>query len=315
MELPEAARRTSDAQHGVIARYQLLEAMPEGQWADELIRSSSLEKVEHGVYRVAGSGDLPQQAAFAAALRARPRATISGPLALHLFQVPGFLGNHTFEVLTQPGRRLTGVTFTHRRDPDPTRAVASYGDVRTAGPLDALIDSSALRGTATDRDLRVAWDHLRARGLVTPHQLETRLAELRERAPGATVLADLLEGSGGLQVESEGERALAPIAACFDPPFVAQHWVTPGRRADFYSVRCRTAFEYVGEVDHAHVAGRIADDARSVEIREQGVAIIYITKHDLREPTTLVASIAARLTVRAHELGVTPPVAVRSPTA
>jgi hypothetical protein len=65
-------------------------------------------------------------------------------------------------------------------------------------------------------------------------------------------------------------------------------------------------------VDHAYVAGRIADDARDAEVREHGIHLSYVTKQDLREPATLLASMAATLTVRAHALGVVPPAVVRS---
>jgi hypothetical protein len=285
--------------------------MPEGRWVDELVRSDFLETVEHGVYRVSGSGELPEQPAFAAALRARPDATITGPLAMHLFGVPGFVGRDAFEILTQPGRRLTGVDFPHRRDPDPGRPVTSYGAVRTVGPLDALIDSAALRGGASDRDLRVAWDHLRAKDLVKLHQLRRRIEQLHGIAPGAAILAEVLETAGGDELESEGERRLAPYASCFDPALEAQIWVTPRRRPDFFSRRCRLAVDYLGEADHAHVAARIEDDVRDGELRTHNVRVLYVTKHDLRDPVTLGATMTAALTVRAHELGVAPPVAVR----
>lgn len=307
--IPDAALQMAEAQRGVLARYQLL------QWvaphvADDLLRCGVFEPLLRGVHRVRGGAALPEQHAFAAALRARPRATITGPLALGLLGVPGFDGASPFEILRHPSRRLRNVGFDHRADPVPGRAVATYGEVRVAGPLDALIDSATFLDRIGERDLRVAWDHLRGKGLTSPDRLRRRCAQLRGLAPGVAILEMVLERAGGLEIETEGERALAPVLSCFDPPFVPQHWVTPRRRVDFYSTRCRSGFEYVGEVDHAYVAQRLADDERDIELRREGIRLGYVTRHDLRDPIALVATIAGSLTVRAHELGVVPPVAV-----
>jgi hypothetical protein len=179
---------------------------------------------------VRGGAKLPEQAAFAAALRSRPNATITGPLVLHLLGVPSFHGATAYEILRQPTRRLRGVSFLHRIDPDPERAVTTRGMVRTAGPLDALIDSAGAPGSGSERDLRVAYDHLRAKFLITEQRLRERCARLDGLAPGARALLELLELAGGTTVESEGERHLAPFASCFEPALEPQVWVIPSAR-------------------------------------------------------------------------------------
>jgi hypothetical protein len=309
---PDPILALAEAQRGVVARYQLLCELREAE-ADDLLRSGWFERLVRGVYRVRGGVATAEQQAFAAALRARPAATVTGPLVLGLLDVPAFAGSCVFELLHQPGRRLTNLDVRRRVDHDLDRAVARYGDVRVAGPLDALIDSAAFLGEVTERDLRVAWDHLRGTRLASVDRLRRRLDELREVAPGAEVLERVLELAGGIELESEGERAVSPVFVCFEPGFERQVWVTPRRRTDFYSRRCRMGYEYLGDVDHGYVAERLADDQRDAEVQAAGVRLGYVTKHDLREPTALVATIAASLTVRAHELGVVPPVAVRTP--
>jgi hypothetical protein len=308
--IPDPAFETAEAQHGVLARYQLQRWVSEAT-ADDLLRSGLFAPVIRGVHRVRGAPRLVEQFAFAAALRARPDATVTGPLALGLLGVPSFLGSSEFEILRRRERRLMNVAFPHRVDPVPGRAVARYGDVRVAGPLDALIDSAGLLGDGRARDLRVAWDHLRGKGLTTPDRLQRRCDQLRGSSPGVSILESILERAGGHEIESEGERTLAPILSCFEPAFEPQVWVVPGRRVDFYCRRCRYGYEYLGEVDHVCVAQRLADDERDAELRREGIRLGYVTKHDLRDPVALMATIAGSLTVRAHELGVTPPVAVR----
>ncbi|HSK24706.1 MAG TPA: hypothetical protein VK906_16085 [Egicoccus sp.] len=298
-------------QRGVLARHQLA-AMLGTQVADDLLRSGRFEPMLRGVHRLRGTAELPEQRAFGAALRARPHAVVTGPVALGLYGVPAYLGADTFEILVAPGRSLRNVDFSYRPDGDAVRrGVTTYGGVKVAGPLDALIDSAGLLDGFEERDLRVAWDHLRGKRLASIDRLEGRLAQRRGSSPGVPVLEQVLDRGGGLRVESEGERRLAPVMNCFEPAFEPQVWVTRRRRPDFYSRRCRLACDYLGEVDHAYVAQRIADDERDDELRRERVDVFYVTKRDLEEPEVLLGTLAGRLTVRAHELGVRPPVAVR----
>jgi hypothetical protein len=309
--LPSSIVNLLERQYGVIARRQLLEHLSPAS-VDGLLRRDRFERMQRGVARVRGSWPHPVQEAFAATLRAGPGATLTGPLALSLLRVPSIDATAPFEVLTPPGRRLRGVAFPHRRDPDPGRAVARYGDVRVAGPVDALIDAAAFVDAVGERALRVAWDQLRWHHGVREERLRRRLERLQGAARGVEVLRQVLADGGGTVLESEGERALATVLGCFEPAFEPQVWVTPRRRVDFFSRRVRYGYEYLGEVDHATVAARVGDDARDSELRLEGIRLGYVTAGDLREPAALLATIAGTLTVRAHELGVAPPVAVRA---
>lgn len=303
-----------DDQRGVVARHQVVRRCPR-QVADDLLRSGRFGRTDpliRGVYRLRGSGTHPEQFAFAAALRAWPKATLTGPLALGLLGVPGFDTTDPFEVLVQPGRCLTNVPFDHREDPDPGRPVAEYGEVRVVGPIDALIDAAPLVPASDERRLRVAWDHLRWNDLATTYRLRTRLDELRGRAPGVPRLEQVLDASGGVRLESEGERRLAPVLRCFDPAPEPQVWVTRARRVDFYFRALRLVYEYLGEADHGTLMQRIEDDQRDEELRRAGVRTKYITARDLDDPVALLAQVAGVLVVRAHELGVTAPRVARA---
>jgi hypothetical protein len=308
--VPDAALALAEAQHGVLARHQLLRSCASAT-ADDLLRGGGFERLVRGVYRVRGGARLPEQVAFASALRARPAATITGPLALGLLGVPGLTGASPFELLLQPNRWLSNLDVARRVDPFPDRPVTLYGDVRLVAPVDALIDSAGFLDAVGERTLRVAWDHLRGNGLVTVDRLLRRCEQLRGEFDTVATLEALLAVGGGAEVESEGERSLHPFLDCFEPGFEAQVWITPNRRLDFFSRRCRYGYEYVGKVDHAHVAARLRDDERDAELRTEGVRIGYVTAADLAEPRTFMATVAGTLTVRAHELGVEPPVAVR----
>ncbi|MFA9432617.1 hypothetical protein [Egicoccus sp. AB-alg2] len=81
----------AEQQHGVIGRFQLVDILGAGR-ADHLLRIGRLEPVVRGIWRVRGGAVLPEQPAFAAALRARPQGCVTGPVALGLYAVPGFVG-------------------------------------------------------------------------------------------------------------------------------------------------------------------------------------------------------------------------------
>ena len=308
----DAVYDLAQQQRGVIGRFQL-ESLLGRSATGQLLRGGRLEPVLRGIWRFRGGAEVAEQVAFAAALRARPEALVTGPVVLGLLGIPGFVGAAEFEILTAQHRRLCNVAFGHRVDPAPRRGRASYGAVRVAGPLDALIDTAAFTDGFTDRDLRVAWDHLRYRRLASVAALRGRLERLQDLAPGAAILQRVLDEAGGDRIESEGERQLAPFVGCFEPAFAPQVWVTPGRRVDFFCRHCRYGFEYLGRVDHDCVAQRIADDQRDAELRGEGVRLSYVTKADLDEPVALFGTMTASLMVRAHELGVTPPIVVRTP--
>lgn len=307
-----------DAQRAVIGRHQALAVLGSEDRCDALLRSRRLEHLDppvRGVRRLRGSGRPAEQRAFALALRARPDATLTGPFALGLLGVPGFDTTQTVELLLAPGRRLRGVDVPWRIDPDPDRAVTTYGEVRVAGPIDALIDSAAFVDEVGERRLRVAWDHLRWEGIVRTSRLQPRVDALRGVAPGAEVLEGILRDGGGIAVESEGERALAPVLDCFDPRPDRQARIGGRRRVDFLFRRLRLAYEYLGAVDHTSVRDRLADDERDDELRSGGIRVQYVVAADLADPVALLGQVAGVLTVRAHELGVAAPVVARAITA
>lgn len=307
--LPDSAATLADDQRGVLARRQLVRLCGR-QRADDLLRSgrfTALDPPVRGVHRLRGSGAGFEQYAFGATLRAGPGATLTGPLALGLFRVPGFDPPAPFEVLLRPGRRLQNVAFQLRRDPDPDRPVAWHGEVQVAGPVDALIDSAGFVDQVGERPLRVAWDHLRWNGLARPHRLANRLDELDGAAPGARILRRVLQDTGGLEVESEGERALAPVLRCFEPAPEPQAWVTSRRRVDFLFRSLQLAYEYLGAVDHGTIEQRAADDARDDELQRAGVQVQYVVARDLDDRVALLARVTGVLVVRAHQLGLAPP--------
>jgi len=308
MILPRALLRLAEAQLGVLARSQIVPLLGEGR-TNNLLGSDQTEPVAYGVHRFVGGARLPVQHALAATLRAGRDATLTGPAALALLDLDGFgvlNDEHPFEVLLPPRRRLTGADFPHRRDPDPDRPVTRRGEIRIAGPVDALIDSAAFVDGVGARRIRLAHDVLRWRGLLKRGRLSERIHELGPRAPGGAALAALLELD--LQdATGDGERRLGELLSRFDPPPIPQYWISPRRRTDWWFPEVRLGVEYQGTVDHATVVGRSADLERDAELRRENVRLIYVCRQDLDDEPGLIATICAALGARAYELGVAAP--------
>jgi hypothetical protein len=67
-----------------------------------------------------------------------------------------------------------------------------------------------------------------------------------------------------------------------DDRFEPQVWITSRHRVDWFLRWARLAFEYQGEVDHAHAAGRLRDEGKAGAASEVGVRIIPVVAADLR---------------------------------
>ena len=308
MATETALLKLAELQFGLVARYQAVARVGVAR-GDTILRRGPFERVDRGVYRALGAPHLGIQPALSAALRVGPGAAVTGPSALALYEVDGFgllQGRLPFEVLLPPGRRVTHPSFAVRRDPDPSRAVATWGEIRIVGPTDGLIDSAAFMDQVGARWLRLAHDVLRWRGILKPGRLQDRIAELGAGAPGGAALAELLE-LDDQTATGDGERRLGWLLGRFDPPPEPQVWVRPDRRLDWYFRRLRYGWEYQGSVDHGTVTGRQADAVRDAELRREGVRIGYVTDADLADEATFLATAAGALSARAYELGVDAP--------
>jgi hypothetical protein len=303
--LDATALNQAEAQYGVIARFQLTERLPGGA-VDAALAGGQVARVHRGVYRIRGAPCTPEQTMVAACLRARPRATVTGPAVLGQLRLDGFAPEGPYEVVRRPGRRLACGAFAHREDQDPTRRVRRVGAAQFAVPVDAYLESAPHLEDLGERAFRHAYDRLRFRSGVTEVMLRRRARAL---LPGVAEIADLLAllEMDGLAVESEGERRLGRHLARFSPAPEAQVWLATGHRVDWYFRDLRVAIEYQGRLDHTGVRNREADEERRVALDRLGVVVHPVTHEDLDRPEAFIAVLAGLLAVRAAKLGVPAP--------
>ncbi len=303
MQLPQVLAATAEQQLGVLARWQFLVELGAGR-TDALLKSDRFSRLLRGVYAVRGGAVHRHRGAVAAALRAGPRATLSGPAAVELGGPDGVVLGRGFVLLLPSGVKVTGVDLPLRPDRDPDREVHHRGAVRVARPADALLDSITGSDPPSPRQLRLCHDQLRWAGQLAAGELGRRAAQLRYgRAVAGHELLDL----DATAATGDGERRLGELLGRFDPAPRPQVWVTPHRRVDWWFDTVRVGIEYQGRVDHDGASGRQADRARDEELAMAGVRLLYATARDLHDERVLLATVAGALAARAHELGVPAP--------
>jgi very-short-patch-repair endonuclease len=293
--LPSSAVALAERQHGAVARVQLLDHMTAGS-VEGLVARRTLVPIERGVYRVAGSARGPRQRAMAAALRARPRARLTGPFVLGLHDIDPFTDEAPFVVLTQPGRRLTNVGFPHR-SADAWEPVTWCGAIPCVPLPAALVEAAHPWWEVSDRDLRVGIDHARWRGGLSTAAL-ARTVERAVGHEGALRLVRLID-DGSLTAESEGERSLAALVDGVLPAPVRQAWVDDRYRVDLYWPHLGLAVEYDGRVDHSSAEDRAHDRNRDRDLAGLGIEVLRVSASDLHQPETVRRSITERLLAHA----------------
>lgn len=266
-------------QHGVVGRFQLLGTHTRGE-VDSLVTRRGLVPIERGIYAVRGAPETPEREAMAAQLRCRPRARLTGGFVLAQLGLEPFRRHDPFEVLVDPDRSVSAVTFPHRTDPRPGRRLTPIGALRCVHPTIALADGLVHLG---ERDRRVAFHVLRRRGLWSDRELAAELVARGDRDEGLRLLCELVD-AGETVLDSAEESELGRRLRRIDPRFEPQVWITERYRVDWFLRWLRLAFEYQGEVDHGWAAGRAADAVKTGEAERVGVSVVPVVAADVRDP-------------------------------
>ena len=290
-------------QHGVLARRQAVRLL--GRYpADSLLRSSRFERCYRATYRLRGSPAGALQRAIALTLSHGSHAVLTGPAALMLTGGPTLEGDERCLVAVRRQPRGAAQDTETILDRGTALQTTKVGEVLVAQPMDALLDALCLRPTPDSRSLRLLHDRLRWSGVLRP-------GDLRERAAQRRIL-DRQDLAGLLQLDStratgDGERRLGELLGCFDPPPEPQAWVTPHRRVDWFFRSVRLGVEYQGALDHDHAEGRARDRARTEELDQAGVRLLFVTAADLANERALLTHVGSALVARAQLLEVDAP--------
>jgi very-short-patch-repair endonuclease len=298
-------RSEAERQWGLLSTPQLLSWLGPGA-VSSLVTTGALERLEPGIYRLAGAPRTFRQRAMAAALSYGPPVAVSHGSAARLW---GFyeLGLGPVEVTLPPGRsgrRRSSVA--HRLRIDPGDAVERFA-IPVTTPVRTLLDlatgpwGSRLLGRLIDDLLRSG--HLGVRDLQAGllrsarhpgHGALYRLAEAHLEAVSPT------DRRPGSPWEQDVRRLLHRSGL---PPTVPQHPVTIGGRTywiDLAIPELKIAIEFDGYEYHSG-RGRFDEDRRRwSELQLAGWLVVTVTsRHSEAE---IVDRVRRAVAARTHAM-------------
>lgn len=299
------AARTAAAQHGVIARGQVLAAGGTDTVIRVRLRSGRWERHRPGVYRLAGSPDGHFQRLWSAHLAAGRRSVVSHEAAGALHRLAGLQRGPIVLTLPHPEHaRLPGATVHQISDLEPCWVWRLDGlpvttSARTVVDLAALLSRPRLE--------RVLDDGLAARRLSLASIASCLFQVLRPGKRGLPTLATMLDerGPGHVPPASELERLLFAALTCAGLPEPRRQFALPGRQAvhgrvDAAYPDARLILEADGRRWHSRQADFARDRQRDNEAARAGWQTLRFTWEELvDEPHEVGATVRA---VRAERL-------------
>lgn len=274
-------------QHGVIARWQLLDLGLDAQAVKTRIRNGRLHPVWRGVYAV-GRPDLTREGWWmAAVLACGPGAALShssaGALLVIVKPRPGAVHIATRAKRTRPG------IVVHRRDLREAD-VTTYRGIPVMAVVPTLVDLA----TELSRDaLEAAISEADKRDLIDPESLRGALDGFPPR-PGVAILRETLDRRTFRVTDSKLERLFLPIArrAGLRSPQTRKY--ANGFRVDFFWPELGLIVETDGLRYHRTPAQQANDRLRDQRHMAEGLIPLRFTHEQIRyDPGHVEATLRA----------------------
>jgi very-short-patch-repair endonuclease len=265
-------------QHGVIARWQLLELGMHPQAIKHRLGNGRLHQVRRGVYAV-GRPELTQLGeCMAAVLACGPEALLSHDSAAALWAIrPNQGGVIDVSLRAAVVRRGPGLRV-HRRPSLPSKDITTHHGIPCTSPIRTLLDlATVLPAKQLERAVNEA-DKLE---LVDSDVLRKELDRRRGQS-GVAKLRKLLDRHTFRLTDSELERYFLPIARRAGlPPPLTQQWVN-GFRVDFFWPDLGLVVETDGLRYHRTPAQQAADRRRDQVHTAAGLTPLRFTHYQVR---------------------------------
>jgi hypothetical protein len=276
-------------QHGVVARWQLLDLGMTPAAIDHRVAIGRLHRLHHGVYAV-GRPSLSREGRWlAAALACGESAVLSDESGGCIW---GFRDSETRGIeVTVPAevyRRRPGIVV-HRRTLAPDD-VTEHRGLPVTTPQRTIAD---LASRLPRYELEDAINALDRRDLVDPESLRCWAGERRGRL-GVRQLLEVLDRSTFTLTDSELERRFRPIvkAAGLPPPLTQVH--VNGFRVDFYWPDLGSVVETDGLRYHRTPAQQARDRVRDQAHVAGGLTPLRFTRAQVHYEESYVAAVLAR---------------------
>lgn len=281
--------RRATAQHGLVARRQLLALGLKADTVDAAVRRGNLVRVACGVYAVPGSPATSARDLMTASLRCGPDALVVGEPMLAMLRVQGARPEAPPIVLVRPGRRVSNVpwAWSARADDWPGQRAEVHG-IPSANVTWNLLEAAAHPDAIPDPVLERLSDGVRWSGRRAVAAIRAAVEEHHRTHPGAARLR-----TSGLfsdaAPESPPERVLAARFAHHGA--LTQVEVIDGVRVDVLLPTARIILEYQGYTNHSAAGDRARDQVRADRLRAAGYIVIPVRQDDLDDLDAFVARI------------------------
>jgi very-short-patch-repair endonuclease len=278
------------AQHGVVARRQLLALGFTRHAVAHRMAAGRLHPVHRGVYAV-GRPDLTLHGRWmAAVLACGPGALLSHDAAAGLWAIaPPPAGAVDVSVPGHARGRDSGIVVHRRPWLTPADRSVVHG-IPVTSPVCTLVDLAARRGRAA---VEAAINEADKRDVVDPETLRAAL-DVAPTRPGLGVLREVLDRRTFTLTDSELERRFLPIArrAGLSQPKTGE-WLN-GFRVDFHWPELGLVVETDGLRYHRTAAQQARDRLRDQAHTAAGLTPLRFTRAQVRyEPEHVQATLAA----------------------
>ncbi len=295
---PVGVWRLARTQHGVVARWQLLELGLSRDAIKHRLKIGRLHSVMRGVYAV-GRPELTVLGRWmAAVLASGPEAALSHRSAAALWGI-GSQKTGAFEVTVPSsagwGREVPGVR-THRRTGLGHQDFTRCKGISVTKPVLVLVDMAGLGRQEEetglgDAEVERAVNEADRLDLVDPEALRTGLEKYRGRR-GVARLRELLDRRTFRLTDSELERFFLPLAAQAGLPVPVTREHLNGFRIDFFWPDLRLVIETDGLRYHRTPAQQARDRRRDQAHLAAGYTPLRFTHAQVRyEPEHVRATL------------------------
>lgn len=292
--LEETILELASAQHGVVARWQLLQAGVPATLIDDRIRRRRLEQLYRCVYRVRGLAGSRMQVA-ATVLSFGPHAVASHRTAAEVLAlpVPGPEARDAPVVSVRRGhpRRRRGAVLHRVRMNDDERCVCD--GIPVTGPARTVLDlAGALEQRALEQVVAAA---LRAE-LTTESAMMRLLTRYPRRAGAPGLLALLRDDPPPAFTRSEAEARFLQLVRSAGLPVPAVNSLVCGFEVDFGWRGHNLVVEIDGLAYHSTRAAQQRDRRRDASLAAAGWRVLRFTWHDVtRRPEATLTKLVLAL--------------------
>ena len=284
--LDEEMSRWAEAQHGLVAQWQLHSIGASPGALHHRVAGRRWESPAYGVYRLIGSPKSWPQTLLAAVFTG-PGAVASHHAAAALWEIPGFARGATDVLRRRHSDHRSPLGPVHETRVLQPAHVTVVDGIPVTGPGRTLFD---LAGTVSPPRVERALDNCLAHNLVDLQTLHGILQDLRARGrPGIGVMRRLLDerGPGFVAPESELERRLlAALSGAGLPAPRRQVWAGGTRaagRVDFAYPEAALVIEADSRRHHMSRLDFEADRSRDNWLMAAGWRVLRITWQQVTE--------------------------------